>query len=268
MAPPCCSARLPVAADRYRPARRFPQLGGLERRTRVHGCPPRSRQRREHLGANRGGRGLAGSSRARGCPGRTAPFARTRQTGGLAGLHRGVSSQHGWAHDCPGGIVVDMRPFASMVLDPTTDLLRVGTGAIWSDVLAYLDPLGRSVAIMQSNDSFTVGGSVSVNCHGWQHGRPPIASSVRSFRILLADGQLLECSREENAELFSLALGGYGLFGILIDVDLEVVAERTLLPGGDGDRNSAAGRGLLGTSPRSRSRIGPRPSLDSARCAL
>jgi len=120
------------------------------------------------------------------------------------------------------GIVVDMTGFASMEFDESSELLTVGSGAVWSAVLAYLDPLGRSVAIMQSNDSFTVGGSVSVNCHGWQHGCPPIASSVRSFRILLADGRLLTCSREQNQELFSLALGGYGLFGILIDVRLEV----------------------------------------------
>lgn len=123
----------------------------------------------------------------------------------------------------PGGIVVDMTPFQSMQLDESTDILHVGSGATWSDVLATLDPLGRSVGVMQSNDSFTVGGSISVNCHGWQHGLPPIASSVVAFRILMADGRLLECSRESNSELFSLALGGYGLFGILIDVDLKVV---------------------------------------------
>jgi len=123
-----------------------------------------------------------------------------------------------------GGIVFDMTGFTEMELDLAANVLRVGSGALWSDVLAYLDPHGRSVAIMQANDSFTVGGSVSVNCHGWQHGLPPIASSVRSFRILLADGQLLECSRMENSELFGLALGGYGLFGVLVDIDLDVVA--------------------------------------------
>lgn len=121
------------------------------------------------------------------------------------------------------GVVLDMTGFASMELDEETEVLRVGSGALWFDVLRYLDPLDRSVQIMQSNDSFSVGGSVSVNCHGWQHGRPPIAASVRSFRIMLADGRLLECSRAENSELFSLALGGYGLFGVLIDLDLDVV---------------------------------------------
>jgi FAD/FMN-containing dehydrogenase len=76
---------------------------------------------------------------------------------------------------------------------------------------------------MQSNNSFSVGGSISVNCHGWQAKRPPIASTVESFRILTAGGAIVRCSRSENPELFSLALGGYGLFGVILDVELRVV---------------------------------------------
>ena len=40
---------------------------------------------------------------------------------------------------------------------------------------------------------------------------------------MLADGTIVDCSRTENKELFSLALGGYGLFGVILDVDLRVV---------------------------------------------
>lgn len=126
----------------------------------------------------------------------------------------------------PGGVVIDMRPLARMKLDETTNVLHVGAGALWSDVIAYLDPRGRSVAVMQSNNSFTVGGSISANCHGWQVGRPPIDSTVRGFRLMRADGTIVRCSREKNAELFSAALGGYGLFGVILDVDLAVVPNR------------------------------------------
>ncbi len=123
----------------------------------------------------------------------------------------------------PGGIVIDMTPFNKLELDEERDLLHVQAGAKWSDVIPYLDQRGKSVAIMQSNNSFTVGGSISVNCHGWQYGRPPISSSVESFRLMLADGTIVDCSRTENKKLFSLALGGYGLFGVILDVDLRVV---------------------------------------------
>ena len=123
----------------------------------------------------------------------------------------------------PGGIVVDMRPFCGMSLDEETNVLTVQSGAIWADIIEYLDARGRSVAIMQSNNSFSVGGSLSVNCHGWTYNEPPIASAVESFRLMKADGTIVRCSRTENAELFSLALGGYGLFGIILDAELRVV---------------------------------------------
>lgn len=123
----------------------------------------------------------------------------------------------------PNGLLIDMKSFNWMQLDSVHNILTVGSGALWSSIIPYLDRYGRSVAVMQSNNSFSVGGSVSVNCHGWQPNSPPIASTVESFRLLDAQGTVVTCSRKENQELFSLVLGGYGLFGIILDVQLRVV---------------------------------------------
>ena len=124
----------------------------------------------------------------------------------------------------PGGIQINMLPYHHLELDESENLLSVqASGLLWSDVIPFLDNRGRSVAVMQSNSSFSVGGSLSVNCHGWQSEKPPIASTVKSFRLMLADGSIVRCSRDENAELFGLALGGYGLFGIILDADFFVV---------------------------------------------
>ncbi|MBC7936022.1 MAG: FAD-binding oxidoreductase [Rhizobacter sp.] len=120
------------------------------------------------------------------------------------------------------GIMLNMSNLNFMKLDSTGDILTVGAGALWSQVIPFLDKQGKSVLVMQSNNSFSVGGSVSVNCHGWQVNSPPIAATVESFRLIDAKGQLLNCSRTENAALFSLALGGYGLFGVIADVNLRV----------------------------------------------
>jgi FAD/FMN-containing dehydrogenase len=139
----------------------------------------------------------------------------------------------------PGGVVIDMLPFNRMELDEAGNILHVQAGARWSEVILYLNKFGRSVEVMQSNDDFSVGGSISVNCHGWQFDQPPIASTVEAFRLMLADGTILRCSRAENQELFSLVLGGYGLFGIILDVDLRVVPneryklERVMVPAAD-----------------------------------
>jgi len=124
----------------------------------------------------------------------------------------------------PDGIVLDMKGFHYMNLDSTKTILTVGSGALWSEIIPYLDRHERSVAVMQSNNSFSVGGSISVNCHGWQPNSPPIASTVESFRLINANGDVLNCSRTENKELFSLVIGGYGLFGVILDVDLKVVS--------------------------------------------
>lgn len=102
------------------------------------------------------------------------------------------------------GIYLDMTSLNYMQLDTVTNVLTVGAGALWSDIVPYLNKYGRSVAVMQTNNSFSVGGSVSVNCHGWQPNVPPIAHTVVSVRVITARGDLMECSRERNTELFSL----------------------------------------------------------------
>ena len=142
----------------------------------------------------------------------------------IAGARHSMGSQTIY----PGGIAINMLPFRGMKLDEEKNLLHVQAGAKWADVIPYLDQHRRSVAVMQSDNSFTVGGSLSVNCHGWQYGRPPIASTVESFRLMKADGSVVRCSRSENQELFSLVLGGYGLFGVILDAELRVVPNERL----------------------------------------
>ncbi len=122
----------------------------------------------------------------------------------------------------PGGIVVDMLPFNRMELDEAGNILHAQAGARWNEIIPFLNKRGRSVEVMQSNNDFSLGGSLSVNCHGWQFNRPPIASTVEAFRLMRADGGIVKCSRVENTNLFALVLGGYGLFGIILDVDLRV----------------------------------------------
>jgi FAD/FMN-containing dehydrogenase len=126
----------------------------------------------------------------------------------------------------PDGIFLDIKGLHHMQLDSQQNILTVGAGALWSEIIPYLDKYGRSVSVMQSNNSFSVGGSISVNCHGWQPNSAPISSTVESFRLINADGELIHCSRNDHAELFSLVLGGYGLFGVILDVRLTVVPNK------------------------------------------
>ncbi len=123
----------------------------------------------------------------------------------------------------PDAIALDMLEFnKTLSLDETNKILTVQSGATWSSIQEFLNPHGLAVLAMQGPNVFTVGGSMSVNAHGWDMRHGPVAASVEWFRILLADGSIRRCSREENSELFHFALGGYGLFGVILDVGLRI----------------------------------------------
>ncbi len=101
------------------------------------------------------------------------------------------------------------------------DTIRVQAGATWRDVLEYLHPKGLSVSVMQSDFDFSIGGTISTNVHGWQLNKPPIVATVEGLHLMLADSSIVYCSRTLNPELFSAVIGGYGLLGIILDVDLQ-----------------------------------------------
>lgn len=123
----------------------------------------------------------------------------------------------------PGAVALDMLQFNKIVsLNKTNKILTVQSGATWSDIQEFLNPQGLAVLAMQGPNIFTVGGSMSVNAHGWDMRHGPVGASVEWFRILLADDSIRRCDRQENPELFHLVLGGYGLFGVILDVGLRV----------------------------------------------
>jgi len=121
------------------------------------------------------------------------------------------------------GLVLDMKNFNQIKLDKENKILHTQTGATWAQIQQFLDKEGLAVKAMQSINIFTVGGTLSVNAHGIAHNPGPIAPTVKSFRIMLSNGEIKTASPSENPELFKSALGGYGLFGVILDADIEVV---------------------------------------------
>lgn len=115
-------------------------------------------------------------------------------------------------------------------IDKANRSYRAGAGMRWADVIRALDPVGLSPAVMQSNHDFGIGSTFCINAHGWPTPYGPFGSTVRSIRIVLADGSLVNCSRTENAELFKLAMGGYGLFGVIVELDVEAAPNLLLTP--------------------------------------
>ena len=125
-----------------------------------------------------------------------------------------------------GAVHIDLSGLNEMKIEG--DLLRVGAGTRWKDVLKFLAPLGLCVEIMQSNADFSVGGTLSVNAHGWQPNRPPVCSSVHQISLLTKGGKIETCSRDQNTELFQLVMGGYGMFGIILEAWIKPVPNEIL----------------------------------------
>lgn len=121
------------------------------------------------------------------------------------------------------GLQLNMRPMNAMVrFDPSGRSVRVEAGMRWRDLQAIIDPHGLSIRTMQSYASFTVGGSVSVNCHGRYVGHGPVSRSVRALQLVLPSGEIVETSRQAQSDLFYAAIGGYGGVGIITEVELDL----------------------------------------------
>jgi FAD/FMN-containing dehydrogenase len=73
-----------------------------------------------------------------------------------------------------------------------------------------------------------VGGALAANAHGRGLNLPPMIGDVEAFTLIDARGEPLRCSRSENAGLFRLAIGGYGLFGPIASVRLRLARRRKL----------------------------------------
>ncbi len=127
-----------------------------------------------------------------------------------------------------GSIQLNMLGMNSVFYNEKDETVTVGSGATWKKIQKALDKYGRSVRIMQSDNIFTVGGSISVNVHGWQAGDPPLASTIVSMKVITADGELRRISKTEEPELFSAVIGGYGQFGVIIEAEITTTTNSEL----------------------------------------
>src|SRR5437868_12915321 len=133
-------------------------------------------------------------------------------------------------------ICIDTRSLDRVIsFDQEHGLVEAEAGIQWPKLIrTYLDAeSGKQtqwgIAQKQTGaDTFTLGGSLSSNVHGRGLTMKPLISNVESFALIDADGKTIRCSRTENDELFRLAIGGYGLFGIISTVTLRLVRRQKL----------------------------------------
>ena len=125
-------------------------------------------------------------------------------------------------------IQLDMLPFNKVAYNAATKRVKVQAGATWRKVQHVLNAYGRAVQIMQSDNIFTVGGSVSVNVHGWEANQAPLVGTIHNLTLITADGKIRTIHKQQEPILFSAVVGGYGQFGVITEIELETVPNTML----------------------------------------
>ncbi len=129
-----------------------------------------------------------------------------------------------------GTILLDMAGMNRVLgFDRKAGEIEVEAGIQWPDLVADLlvrqqgEPEQWGIVQKQTGaDRLSIGGALSANVHGRGLTCKPIIDNVVRFTLVDAAGELRTCSREENVELFRLAIGGYGLFGVIATVTLRL----------------------------------------------
>jgi FAD/FMN-containing dehydrogenase len=147
----------------------------------------------------------------------------------VSGSRHATGGQQFAAHS----VLVDMRGMNRIRdLDTRSGVLSVEGGIEWPELIQdclKAQSAAPAWGIRQKQggaDRMTIGGALSANAHGHCLGTPPIVGDVEWIEIATADKALRKCSRMEEKELFSLVIGGYGLFGIITAVGLRLAPRR------------------------------------------
>jgi FAD/FMN-containing dehydrogenase len=133
-------------------------------------------------------------------------------------------------------VLLDLTKFNGVrSLDRASGRVVVDAGIMWPALVDYL--LGaqagqpRQWGIRQKQtgaDRLTIGGALAANVHGRGLTLKPFIDDVEAFVLIDARGERRTCSRTQNSELFRLAIGGYGLFGVISTVTLRLAPRRKI----------------------------------------
>jgi FAD-linked oxidoreductase len=121
------------------------------------------------------------------------------------------------------GLLLDLAAFngvKSISLDPPSATILAGT-PLWV-IGPALYVKGLALNNMGDIDRQTLGGVVSTGTHGTGCTLGSISSDVAGFRILLANGDVLNCSAVEHAEIFLAGRVALGMLGAMTEITMSV----------------------------------------------
>jgi FAD/FMN-containing dehydrogenase len=159
-----------------------------------------------------------------------------------AALSRGLGRSYGDSSlPAPGTTAVVGTVLADRILsfDPATAVLRAEAGLSLRELNRVFMPRGYFPPVTPGTMFVTLGGMVAADVHGKGHHRDGcFGAHVRALKMRLADDRIVECSREQNPDLFRATVGGMGLTGHILEVEFTlaripspwIVAESERIP--------------------------------------
>lgn len=128
-------------------------------------------------------------------------------------------------------VVINTSKLNSIEIDPYLRIAKVGSGVSWGDLQNAANDHGLAVRVMQASNIFSVGGSLSVNCHGWDIQAGSLRNTVNSITIVNAMGEVQLLTPQDD--LFNYVIGGYGGFGVIVEAELSLTDNIELLETGE-----------------------------------
>jgi len=118
--------------------------------------------------------------------------------------------------------IINVKPKDYFIdFDEEKGLLHIQAGVLLSEILEAYVPRGWFLKVTPGTKLITVGGAIASDVHGKNHHVEGCFSEcVKEFQIMLADGEVVTCSKEATPELFKATCGGMGLTGVILDAKI------------------------------------------------
>lgn len=139
-------------------------------------------------------------------------------------LTRGLGRSYGDSSlPPPGAHVIPGSALADRILsfDPSTGVLHAEAGLSIEAIQRLFLTRHWSFPVLPGTQFVTLGGAVAADIHGKNHHVDgTIGCHVNEILLRLADDSMIRCSRKDNHDLFSATLGGMGLTGHILEVEV------------------------------------------------
>jgi len=143
-------------------------------------------------------------------------------------LVRGLGRSYGDASLPPSdGQTVANSTLADRLIafDPDSGVLRAEAGLSLFDLNRLFWRRGWATPVSPGTQFVTLGGMVASDVHGKNHHvKGCFGEYVRALRMRVADGRVLDVTEVSEPELFRATLGGMGLTGHILEVELQLEA--------------------------------------------